>query len=73
MSDWAKMESSYSYETSMGRGKIHYYKNLKTGDISFYDVKMKVPIPKDLKIRNEHTEDFWIIDLDNNFMPKGAK
>ncbi|WP_238703166.1 hypothetical protein [Enterococcus faecalis] len=51
MSDWAKMESTYSYETSMGKGKVHYYQNLKTSETSFYDVKMKVPIPKDLKIR----------------------
>jgi hypothetical protein len=73
MSDWAKMESTYSYETSMGKGKIHYYQNLKTGEISFYDVKMKVPIPKDLKIRDGLTDDFWIIDLDNNFVPKGVR
>ncbi|MGX7419520.1 hypothetical protein ACWOFR_12045 [Carnobacterium gallinarum] len=73
MSDWAKMESTYSYETSMGKGKIHYYQNLKTGKSSFYDVKMKVPIPKDLKIRNGLTDDFWIIDLDNNFIPKGVR
>ncbi|ECW8242419.1 hypothetical protein F3247_13995 [Listeria monocytogenes] len=73
MSDWAKMESTYSYETSMGRGKIHFYKNLKTGEINFYDVKMKVPIPKDLKIRNQLTDDFWIVDLDNNFIPKGVR
>ncbi|MBO0445259.1 hypothetical protein JZO78_02765 [Enterococcus ureilyticus] len=73
MSDWAKMESTYSYETSMGKGKIHYYHNLKTGEISFYDVKMKVPIPKDLKIREGLTDDFWIIDLDNNFILKGVR
>ncbi|CRH19249.1 hypothetical protein BN1423_1090011 [Carnobacterium maltaromaticum] len=34
------------------------YKNLKTGEINFYDAKMKVSIPKDLKIRNGITEDF---------------
>ncbi|EAG1547970.1 hypothetical protein A9803_11320 [Listeria monocytogenes] len=73
MSDWAKMESTCSYETSMGRGKIHFYKNLKTGEINFYDVKMKVPISKDLKIRNQLTDDFWIVDLDNNFIPKGVR
>ncbi|MHC5249445.1 PAAR-like protein [Enterococcus sp. LJL90] len=73
MSDWAKMESTYSYETSMGTGKIHYYQNLKTDEISYYDVKMKVPIPKDLKFRKGLTDDFWIIDLDNNFIPKGVR
>ena len=73
MSDWAKMESTYSYETSMGKGKVHYYQNLKTSETSFYDVKMKVPIPKDLKIRNGLIDDFWIIDLDNNFIPKGVR
>ncbi|MBC2348258.1 hypothetical protein HBP57_04240, partial [Listeria welshimeri] len=73
ISDWSKMESTYSYETSMGKGKIHYYQNLKTGEINFYDVKMKVKIPKDLKIRNELTDDFWIIDLDNNFIPMGVR
>ncbi|MCA5011955.1 hypothetical protein H3T55_03040 [Enterococcus sp. S22(2020)] len=71
--DWAKMESTYSYETSMGKGKVHYYRNLKTGEISFYDLKMKVPIPKDLKVREGLTDDFWIIDLDNNFKPKGIR
>lgn len=49
------------------------YKNLKTGEINFYDTKMKVSIPKDLKIRNEITDDFWIIDLDSNFIPKGVR
>ncbi|CAD5903348.1 hypothetical protein CMALT394_970002 [Carnobacterium maltaromaticum] len=73
MSDWAKMESTYSYETSMGNGKVHYYKNTKTGEINFYDAKMKVPIPKDLKIRNNLTDDFWIIDLDSEFIPKGVR
>ncbi|MCB5954267.1 hypothetical protein [Enterococcus sp. CWB-B31] len=73
MTDWAKMESAYSYETTMGKGKIHYYKNLKTGEINFYDAKMKIPIPKDLRIREGITDLFWIVDLDSNFIPQGVR
>ena len=67
-----KMESSYGYETTMGKGKIHYYKNLKTGEINFYDAKMKISIPKDLRIIEGITDLFGIVDLDSNFIPQGV-
>lgn len=73
MSDWAKMESIYEYETTFGKGKVHYYKNLKTGEISSYDTKIKISIPKDLRERLHVYNDFWLIELDENFVPKGVK
>ncbi|BCN32205.1 hypothetical protein [Anaeromicropila herbilytica] len=51
INDWAKMESTYSYNSEYGNGKIHYYKNLKTGEVSLYDAKMKVPVPQNLRGR----------------------
>ena len=73
INDWAKMESLHSYNTSFGQGKVHYYRNLKTGEVSYYDAKIKVAIPKDLKRRNGITSDFWVIDVDNNFVPTGVR
>ncbi|MBC1896207.1 T7SS effector LXG polymorphic toxin [Listeria booriae] len=71
MSDWAKMESDFSYETQFGKGKAHYYKNMKTGEVSTFDAKIKVPKPKDL--RSSVGDDFWIVDLDNEFIPVGVR
>ena len=75
--DWAKMESTYSYTTEFGSGKIHYYKNVKTGKISFYDAKMKVPVPKSLRGNLFNTvtdkDGFWIIDLDEDLITKGVR
>ena len=77
ISDWAKMESIYSYTNDYGTGKIHYYKNIKTGEISYYGAKMKISVPKDLrgKLTNTITDkdNFWIIDLDENLMPIGVR
>ena len=77
INDWSKMESLYEYTTEYGTGRIHYYKNQKTGKISYYDVKMKLPAPKDLKknLTNTVTDKggFWIIDLDENLIPIGVR
>ena len=77
ISDWSKMESQYSYTNEYGTGKIHYYKNMKTGDVSYYDAKMKISAPKDLRENSINTvtdkDGFWIIDLDENFLPKGVR
>lgn len=67
INDWWKMESKYSYSTEFGEGKIHYYQNVKTGEISSFDSKLKVPKPKDF--RTDTKDLFWIIDLDENFVP----
>ena len=77
ITDWSKMESLYEYTTEYGTGRIHYYKNRKTGKVSYYDVKMKIPAPKDLKknLTNTVTDKggFWIIDLDENLIPIGVR
>ncbi|MEC1262253.1 hypothetical protein P9D34_17885 [Bacillus swezeyi] len=67
ISDWWKMESRYSYQTEFGEGKIHFYQNFKTGEISSFDSKLKVPKPRDL--RKDQKDLFWIVDLDENFVP----
>lgn len=77
ISDWAKMESVYSYTNDYGTGKIHYYKNVKTGEISCYDAKMKVSVPRNLRGNLTKTvtdkDFFWIINLDENFIPIGVR
>ncbi|MBC1559197.1 hypothetical protein HB911_10820 [Listeria booriae] len=65
------MESQFSYTSNFGSGKVHYYKNIKTGKISSYDAKVKISKPKDL--RNGIGDDFWIVDLDSNFIPIGVR
>lgn len=67
LNDWWKMESKHSYATEFGEGKIHFYQNVKTGEISSFDSKLKIPKPKNL--RNNPKDLFWIIDLDENFIP----
>ncbi|MCB6219144.1 MULTISPECIES: hypothetical protein [Bacillus] len=67
ISDWWKMESIYSYKTEFGEGKIHYYQNSRTGEVSSFDSKLKIPKSKDL--RKDSKDLFWIIDLDDNFVP----
>lgn len=67
INDWWKMESKHSYATEFGEGKIHFYQNVKTGEISSFDSKLKIPKPKNL--RNNPKDLFWIIDLDENFIP----
>ncbi len=69
--DWFKMESNSKYITEYGEGRVHLYKNMKTGEISTYDAKIKVSIPKDLRTPGGY--DFWIIDLDENFIPIGSR
>lgn len=69
--DWAKMESESSYATSYGEGKIHYYKNVSTGEISSFDCKMKIPKPK--QFRQFDGDDFWVVDLDSTFKPLGVR
>ncbi|WP_243143326.1 hypothetical protein [Clostridium estertheticum] len=44
--DWSKMESNYSYTNEYGTGKIHYYMNVRTGKVSYYDGKIKISAPK---------------------------
>ncbi len=71
------MESTYSYANEYGSGKIHYYKNVKTGEISFYDAKMKVSVPKSLRGNLFNTvtdkDGFWIIDLAEDLITKGVR
>lgn len=67
LKDWYKMESDFEYTTEYGKGKIHYYKNVETGKVSPFDIKMKISKPK--KLRNYVGDDFWILDLDENFNP----
>ncbi|GLB24295.1 hypothetical protein LXJ15735_05360 [Lacrimispora xylanolytica] len=69
--NWYKMESNSKYITEFGEGRVHFYKNMKTGEISTYDAKIKVSIPKDLRTPGGY--DFWIIDLDKNFIPIGSR
>ena len=77
ISDWAKMESAYSYTNEWGTGKIHYYKNIKTGEINYYDAKMKIQAPKDLKSNLINTavdkDGYWIVELDENLIPIGVR
>lgn len=76
ISDWSKMESLYWYTNEYGTGKIHYYKNITTGEVSYYDAKMKISAPKDVRgnlmITTTDKDGFWIIDLDENLIPKGG-
>ncbi|SHJ97368.1 hypothetical protein SAMN05444401_0256 [Clostridium amylolyticum] len=65
------MESDFKYTTEYGTGRIHYYKNIETGKISPFDIKMKISKPKDL--RKYVGDDFWILDLDENFNPIGIR
>jgi hypothetical protein len=67
--NWYKMESNSKYITEYGEGRVHFYKNMRTGEISTYDAKIKVSIPKDLRTPGGY--DFWIIYLDKNFIPIG--
>ncbi|MBD5136986.1 MAG: hypothetical protein HDT39_13620 [Lachnospiraceae bacterium] len=75
--DWSKMESVYSYTNEYGTGKIHYYKNIKTGKISYYDAKMKISVPKSIRNNLKNTVMdkgyFWIVDLDENLIPIGVR
>ncbi|WP_169503031.1 hypothetical protein [Paenibacillus lemnae] len=41
MCDWAKMESP-TYSSPYGNFKFHFYQNLKTGEVSPFDNKMKM-------------------------------
>ncbi|MDO5558754.1 MAG: hypothetical protein Q4F95_04060 [Oscillospiraceae bacterium] len=65
------MESGIKYTTEYGTGKIHYYKNIKTGKISEFDIKMKIEKPK--RIRKDVKDNFWIMDLDKDFNPTGIR
>ncbi|MGN8231306.1 contractile injection system protein, VgrG/Pvc8 family [Paenibacillus polymyxa] len=69
--DWAKMTSKQQYETPYGKGEVHFYQNQKTGDISPFDIKLKVSKPK--KLRASENDLFWIIDLDIDFNIKGVR
>ena len=53
--DWSKMESVYSYTNEYGTGKIHYYMNVRTGKVSYYDAKMKISAPKSIRSRLKDT------------------
>lgn len=75
--DWSKMESIYSYTNEYGTVKIHYYKNVINGRISYYDAKMKISAPKLIRDNLKNTvtdkDGFWIIDLDENLIPIGVR
>lgn len=51
--------------------------NVKNGKISYYDAKMKISAPKFIRNRLEKTvtdkDGFWIVDLDENLIPIGAR
>jgi hypothetical protein len=57
--DWAKMTSKQQYETPYGKGEIHFYQNQKTGEISSFDIKLKVSKPR--KLRANENDLFWIV------------
>lgn len=40
-----------SYTNEYGTGKIHYYKNVVSGKINYYDAKMKISSPKLIRDR----------------------
>lgn len=64
------------YTNEFGTGKIHYYKNIKNGQVSYYDAKMKIPSRKlknNLKYTKTDKDGFWIIDLDENLISKGLR
>ncbi|WP_454192467.1 hypothetical protein [Paenibacillus sp. Marseille-Q7038] len=69
--DWAKMTSKQQYETPYGKGEIHFYQNQKTGEISPFDIKLKVSKPK--KLRENENDLFWINELDVDFNVKGVR
>ncbi|MEK4370545.1 WXG100 family type VII secretion target [Paenibacillus sp. FSL R5-0473] len=69
--DWAKMTSKQQYETPYGKGEIHFYQNQKTGELSTFDLKLKVSKPR--KLRENEDDLFWIIDLDGNFNITGVR
>ncbi|URZ07897.1 hypothetical protein [Clostridium felsineum] len=75
--EWSKMESIYSYTNEYGTGKIHYYMNVRTGKVSYYDAKMKISAPKLIRSRLKNTvtdkDGFWIVDLDENLIPIGVR
>ncbi len=77
INDWAKMESIYEYSTDFGSGRIHYYKNLKNGQVNYYDAKLKISVPTDLKKNLKDPsvvkDGFWIVDVDENFLPIGVR
>ncbi|MBY6802532.1 hypothetical protein FDC50_16285 [Clostridium botulinum] len=71
------MSSIYSYTNEYGTGKIHYYKNVTNGKISYYDAKMKISAPKSMRdsLKNTVTDKdgFWLINLDENLIPIGVR
>ncbi|WP_186380976.1 WXG100 family type VII secretion target [Paenibacillus xylanexedens] len=69
--DWAKMTSKQQYETPFGKGEIHFYQNQRTGELSEFDLKLKVSKPK--KLRADEDDLFWIIDLDADFNLIGVR
>ncbi|MDR6718753.1 WXG100 family type VII secretion target [Paenibacillus sp. 2003] len=69
--DWAKMTSKQQYETPYGKGEVHFYQNQKTGELSTFDLKLKVSKPR--KLREDEDDLFWIIDLDGNFNITGVR
>ncbi|WP_252244716.1 MULTISPECIES: hypothetical protein [unclassified Clostridium] len=75
--EWSKMSSIYSYTNEYGTGKIHYYKNVTNGKISYYDAKMKISAPKSMRdsLKNTVTDKdgFWLINLDENLIPIGVR
>ncbi len=75
--NWAKMESLYTYTNEYGSGEIHYYYNEVTGAVSYYDCKMKISVPKNLRGNLKCTTcdkgNFWILKLDENMIPIGVR
>lgn len=69
--DWAKMTSKQQYETPFGKGEVHFYQNQRTGELSEFDLKLKVSKPK--KLRSDEDDLFWVIDLDADFNLIGVR
>lgn len=74
---WSKIELNYSDTNEYGTGKIHYYMNVKTGKVSYYEAKIKISAPKSIRDRLKYTEtdkdSFWIVDLDENLISIGVR
>lgn len=66
-----------TYTNKYGTGKIHYYMNVRTGKVSYYDAKMKISAQKSIRsgLNNTVTDNdgFWIVDLDENLIPIGVR
>ncbi|ADZ82164.1 hypothetical protein [Cellulosilyticum lentocellum] len=72
INDWSKMSSNYQYDTPYGRGEVHYYQNQVTGEISSFDIKMKIIKSKNLW-KDKTIAEYYIVDLDKDFNIIGVR